>query len=116
MTIDQQITFLPTADLDRATAFYQDVLELVLVRDQGTCRIFRVTESAFVGLCAHLDAAGGVITTFVVADVAGWCRRLAIGGVSCEGPTHSDRYAITHAFFSDPDGNRLEIQRFDEPL
>ena len=28
---------------------------------------------------------------------------------------HNERYRITHAFFRDPDGYLLEVQRFDDP-
>jgi catechol 2,3-dioxygenase-like lactoylglutathione lyase family enzyme len=31
-------------------------------------------------------------------------------------PEHSARYDIHHAFYRDPDGHLVEIQRFGEPL
>ena len=56
------------------------------------------------------------ITTLVADDVDGWCAAIVErGGVIDSGPEHSSTYAIHHAFLRDPDGNVLEIQRFDDP-
>ena len=54
--IDQQITFLYTRDLEVTAHFYQVVLGLSLVLDQGTCRIYQVTSDAYLGICARDDA------------------------------------------------------------
>ena len=45
----QQITFLHSQDLQTTRHFYNEVLGLPLVRDQGSCLIFAVTESAYLG-------------------------------------------------------------------
>ncbi len=115
----QFITFLPTRSLDAATRFYRDLLGLPLARDQGACRIFRVSPNGYLGFCTHLQspAPQGVILTLVHADVDGWHARLAAAGVHItRAPAHNPTYAIYHFFFEDPDGYMLEIQRFDEPL
>lgn len=117
MTIDAQITFLPSCDLARSRAYYERILGLELVADQGACLIYRATGSAYVGVCEreHAEATDGVIVTLVTDDVDGWCDRIvASGGEIDRGPEHSDRFAIYHAFLRDPDGNVLEIQRFDD--
>ena len=118
MIADAQITFLPSADLERSRIFYEGLLGLELVVDQGTCHIFRVAEGAFLGTCQRetLEATEGVIFTFVTDDVDGWCSRVAGAGGRIEsGPEHSIQFGIYHAFLRDPDGHRLEIQRFDDP-
>lgn len=120
MIADAQITFLPSSDLERSRAFYEDVLGLDLVVDQGTCHIFRAAPAAFVATCerGEVSPANGVIATFVVDDVDGWCARIvATLGVDAieRGPEHSEQYGIYHAFLHDPDGHLLEIQRFDDP-
>jgi catechol 2,3-dioxygenase-like lactoylglutathione lyase family enzyme len=115
---DAQITFMPCTDLSRSRAFYEGVLGLDLVVDQGTCLIFRVVDGAYVGLCEHLDPIRGrsVILTIVTDDVDAWCRRITDhGGLVESGPEHNDRYGIYHAFTRDPDGHYVEIQRFDDP-
>ena len=118
MIADAQITFLPSTDLQRSRMFYEGVLGLSLVVDQGSCHVFRVAEGAYLGVCEMdaVQATDGVIFTFVTDDVDGWCFRVANAGGRIEsGPEHSARFAIYHAFLRDPDGHRLEIQRFDDP-
>ncbi len=51
MTVQDQITFLYVADLERSTRFYGQVLGLALVLDQGRCRVFQITDTSFVGVC-----------------------------------------------------------------
>lgn len=116
--VDAQITFLPCSDLEASRRFYSVILGLEVVVDQGTCLIFGVANSSFVGVCEREDSGSteGVIVTFVTDDVDGWCDRiLEAGGTVDRGPEHSNRYDIYHAFLQDPDGNTLEIQRFDDP-
>ena len=118
MNADAQITFLPSSDLSASNDFYEGVLGLELAVDQGPCRIYRVTDQAFVGVCVNEGArpSDGVIVTFVSDDVDGWCERVGeAGGTILHGPEHSEQFAIYHAFVRDPDGNLLEIQRFDDP-
>ena len=118
LPIDAQITFLPVADLARSTAFYEGALGLPLVVDQGACRIYRVGEAAYLGICAREEAAPapGVIITLVSSEVEAWHLRLQAAGVEVvQPPSHSERYRIFHAFYRDPDGHLLEVQQFDDP-
>jgi predicted enzyme related to lactoylglutathione lyase len=115
---DALVTFLPVRDLGTARDFYERVLGLDLAVDQSTCLIFKVTSSAFLGVCEGRDPleSDGVITTLVTDDVDVWCDRIKDRGWTIDsGPEHSDVYGIYHAFLTDPSGNRLEIQRFDDP-
>jgi len=114
----EQITFFPVADLSRSRAFYGDCLGLELVVDQGDCLIYRVTGAAFLGVCLRPEAgeATGTITTLVTEDVDGWHIRLMAAGVVCDSPpAFHPKYAIYQAFYRDPDGHVVEIQRFDDP-
>lgn len=120
--IDQQVTFLYTHDLATSAAFYENVLQLPLVLDQGACRIYRVTGEAFIGICqrdglAHdPGAVNRVIFTLVTADVDGWYTYLRSRGVSLEKPPqHNPKFNIYHCFLRDPNGYLIEIQRFLEP-
>ena len=117
MNADAQITFLPSSDLARSKVYYEDVLGLDLAVDQGPCLIFRVADSAYVGICERslVGASDGVIVTFVAQDVDGWCDRIVTaGGHIDRGPEHNARFGIYQAFLRDPDGHLLEIQRFDD--
>lgn len=113
----QQVTFLYTPDLAATARFYEDLLTLPLALDQGSCRIYRVSESAFLGFCARDGAQpAGVIVTFVTQDVDGWYARLAARGVIFEkAPAFHPGYNIYHCFLRDPNGYLLEIQRFCDP-
>ena len=118
LPVDAQITFLPCSDLAASRRFYEGVLGLRLVVDQGSCLIFAVTDGAFLGVCEHLDPIDGrsVIVTFVSDDVDAWCHAIVErGGVIASGPERNDRFGIYHAFIHDPDGHHVEIQRFDDP-
>lgn len=115
---DALVTFLPTMDLGASRDFYEGVLGLELVVDQSTCLIFRVSATGFLGVCEKdlSFVSNGVITTLVTDDVDAWCDRIAGRAWAIDsGPEHSDVYGIYHAFLTDPSGNRLEIQRFDDP-
>ncbi len=118
MIADAQITFLGCADLARSRTFYESVIGLQVVVDQGSCLVFRVANDAYLGVCERKGASPGVATivTLVTDDVDAWCDRVVgAGGAIRSGPTHNDEYGIYHAFLQDPDGHTLEIQRFDDP-
>jgi catechol 2,3-dioxygenase-like lactoylglutathione lyase family enzyme len=118
--IAQQITFLDTRDLGRTADFYEGVLGLRLARDQGTCRIYRVSGNAYLGFCQRADAPAppsGLTITLVTDQVDEWCRRLKAHGVELvKEPADNPPYRIYNAFARDPNGYLLEIQRFWEPL
>lgn len=114
MTFDGFVTFIRSSDLDRSHEFYAERLGLDLVLDQGSCRIFRVSESGFLGVCAGTPVPDGVIVTLVARDVRERCDELARRGVMFERPvTYNPQFDITHAFLRDPDGHLVEIQRFE---
>ena len=118
LPVDAQITFLPVDDLSRSAAFYEGALGLPLVVDQGTCRIYRVCGDAYLGICLRPGAAvaAGVIVTLVTPEVDAWHARLvAAGATVVEAPSTSERYGIYHAFYRDPDGHLVEVQRFHDP-
>jgi catechol 2,3-dioxygenase-like lactoylglutathione lyase family enzyme len=116
--IDSLITFLYVADIERSALFYEGVLGLPLVMDQGDCRIYRVGEAAFIGVCQRATdrTSAGVLITLVTDEVDEWHARLAAAGTPVDQPpTKSETYPIRNAFFRDPDGHRIEVQSFDDP-
>ena len=117
--LDQQVTFLYTRDLAATAVFYERVLGLPLVLDQGNCRIYGVGAAAFVGFCERADAPErptGVILTLVTREVDAWYDFLRRQGVSFEKPPAlNPTYNIYHCFLRDPNGYLLEIQTFLDP-
>jgi catechol 2,3-dioxygenase-like lactoylglutathione lyase family enzyme len=117
--IEQQVTFLATRDLEATAAFYEGVLQLPLVLDQGVCRIYRSAPSAFLGFCSHLpvgEEPRPIILTLVSQDVDAWFRYLLTKGINlAERPIHNPTYNIHHFFLRDPDGYLIEIQQFLDP-
>jgi catechol 2,3-dioxygenase-like lactoylglutathione lyase family enzyme len=119
-SIDQQITFLYTNDLTKSSDFYEHVLGLKLWLDQGTCRIYRVRDEAFVGICQtgegeaqEVTRQSNVIFTLVSEDVDGWYEYLKAQGVVFEKhPAVNEKYRIYNFMFRDPNGYLIEIQRF----
>lgn len=114
---DDAITFLYTRDLEAAHRFYSGLLGLEMILDQGSCRIYRAAAGAYLGFCQRETAPEQppdfVIVTFVTPDVDGWYAALKREGVVFEGPPAlNETYGIYHCFLRDPDGYRLEIQRF----
>lgn len=117
--IDQQVTFLYAADLTATAVFYETILELPLILDQGVCRIYGTGHGAFLGFCQHLTggaSGSGVILTLVSPDVDGWYDYLQQKGVEFEKPPQfNPQFNIYHCFLLDPNGYLIEIQRFDNP-
>ncbi len=115
--IDQQITFLYTADLAASAAFYEEMLGLPLAVDQGDCRIYQVSRDGLLGFCQCANAPqqpAGIIITLVTQDVDEWYARLCARGVNFEHPpARNPKYNIYHCFLRDPNGYLLEIQRFE---
>ena len=116
--IESQITFLATGNLAKTATFYEQIIGLRLVLDQGTCHIYEVSENAFIGFCERdqTTTSDDIILTFVTSDVDGLSERLKANGAKIEqGPTYNPQYKIYHCFLRDPNGYRLEIQRFEDP-
>jgi catechol 2,3-dioxygenase-like lactoylglutathione lyase family enzyme len=118
-SIDQQVTFLYTRDLSATAHFYEEVMNLPLVLDQGRCRIYRVSDDGFLGCCQRDDAPqkpSGLIFTLVTREVDEWYRYLSQQGVEFEKPpAHNPTYNIYHCFLRDPNGYLIEIQQFLDP-
>ena len=115
---DAQVTFCYTADFDATTHFYEELLRLPLALDQGNCRIYRVRDGAFIGVCrrATKPDSAGIILTLVSDDVDGWYGRLVERGAQFEKPpAFNPKFNIYHCFLRDPNGYLIEIQRFDDP-
>ncbi len=121
--IEQQVTFLHTKDLSETAVFYEEILGLELVLDQGSCRIYASGGDAYVGFCGtlgqHLDTpsvGSYVILTLVTSDVDDWHDYLKEKGVTIEKPpTLNEKFNIYHCFVRDPNDYLIEFQTFLDP-
>ena len=121
-TVNQQITFIYTDNLNKSAEFYENIIGLSLWRDQGTCRIYSLTESALLGVCAVGPKSKGkfipgdqqnIIITLVTDEVDKWYSHLQSKGISFEKPPAiNPNYNIYHCFLRDPSGYLIEIQHF----
>ena len=117
-SIDQQVTFIYTNDLEQSADFYANTLQLPLVLDQGGCRIYRTSNDSFLGVCQTKDAVdtSSIIITLVSQEVDVWHDYLRERNVSIEKPpTFYQQYNIYHLFLRDPNGYLIEIQTFRDP-
>ncbi len=113
------IAFYPCVDLEATRHFYETVLGLELVRDQKTCFIFKTAQEAFIGFCKHEDVSPhkGLIITLLTDKVDEVYEHLKNNAIETEHePSLNEYYGIYHFFAKDPNGYRLEVQRFIEPL
>ena len=119
------IIFLPCRNLKEMHAFYNGVLGLPLVLDQGDCLIFSIgahkkKPQGYWGFCNSMKSMADpekVCLTLVVSsrkEVDQWHRKLTKQGVKCRKiPSHKPQFHIYNAFFQDPMNYTLEIQTFD---
>ncbi len=116
MDWDGLVPFFGVSDLERTHHFYGETLGLPLYKDQGVCRIYEVIPGAYVGFCSHHPAVPpefSPMITLLTPSVDQAHRQLVEAGVAVDGePRVNPRFNIYHFFARDPDGYKVEIQRF----
>ena len=120
-TIDQQITWIYTDDLEESADFYGNILALELAVDEGTARVYRVSGMSFVGVCQAWGdreiLPAGTCLTFVTDEVDQWFQYLTDRGVPMDGEPHElPQSGIYACFARDPSGYRIEFQRYLTPV
>jgi predicted enzyme related to lactoylglutathione lyase len=121
-TIQSQITFFYYPELAPAATFYEEVLGLPLVVDQGWARIYRVNGAAFLGIVAgkkgfhQSKGKSAVLLTLVVDDTTEWYTYLQDRGVPLLTELqHREDIQIRCFYLQDPGGYSIEIQEFLQP-
>ena len=116
---DSFITFLQTEDLEETTKFYTEIMKCKLVVDQGLCRIFAISNDAYVGFCSHdfLDKdKNSICLTFVCSsqrEVDEWYKIFQAKNVKCLSEPHDVEELNIRCFIAeDPEGYIIEIQHF----
>ena len=117
--INQQITFYYSDQFEATRNFYQIILGLKLVLDQGKCLIFEVSTTGYIGFCdkSEISPNDHMIFTLVTDDVDEWYKYLINKKVNIDRPpVYNADYNIYHLFFRDPNSYWIEIQKFYDPL
>ena len=113
------IAFVPTTDADRARAFYEGVLELRFVKDDGIAHVYDASGNMVrVAKAPDFKPAKFTILGWQVSNIGVVAERLDKRGVRFERfglPGQDERGVWTApngdkvAWFKDPDGNILSI-------
>jgi predicted enzyme related to lactoylglutathione lyase len=102
-----------TADMDRAVAFYRDVVGLKLVRQDGPQWAEFATEPVRFALHGavegHPMGSGGAAVMFRVEDLDLARRTMQEKGVAFDEHSGEVEGFARFATFRDPDGNRVEL-------
>ena len=111
---------LAVRDLDRAIAFYCDVLGFRLEERNDALQWARIDpdmEGVTLGLGVQPDpgGSGSVSLNFGVADVEAARAALEAKGVRFTGPTRTVPGVVRLADFEDPDGNRIRLADHPDP-
>ena len=116
---ESSVHFYYTDNLAETSTFWEELVGLPLVLDQGTCRIYRISPDGFLGFCEKegvSTAKDGVIITLVTEKVDEVVAKLRARGLVLEKePAFNPTFNIYHAFFRDPNGLLVEVQRFEDP-
>lgn len=116
MKLNSQITFFYYKDLNKAVNFYENVLGLEIIQDQKMAKVYRIGKSYFGivdGEKGSLKAQdkNAAMLTILVDNVEEWAAYLIEKNVTCIKNVSCGKFAKS-AFFEDPGGYVIEIQRF----
>ena len=122
MKFASQITFLYYKDLSEPSKFYGDLFGFKLEIDQGWAKIYRVSESSYLGIVdetrgtlnwAPEKSALVTLVTATIDEVDEWYEKLQNAGVKIRSePQTHDEIGIRGFFLEDPAGYVIEIQHF----
>ena len=116
MELKSQITFFYYKDLQKAADFYENIFGLTAIQDQSMAKVYRLGKSYFGivdGEKGSLKAQekNAAMLTILVDSVEEWATFLKGKGVKCVKDVSCGKFAKS-AFFEDPGGYIIEIQRF----
>lgn len=86
---DGSIIFLGTDNLEETDKFYRGLLGLELYKDQGVCKIYKISYSSGIGFCTHIEKTvkeKSPIITLLTEDVDKTYRMLIDKGYKVDNP------------------------------
>lgn len=121
LKVQANLVFLYYEDLTVASNFYENTLGLEMVLDYGFAKLFRISETMYVGLVdeqkgMHRAAEPKTVTlSFVTEEIDEWYDYLKNRGVKMRGELGDATRHPTRGFVAyDPEGYFLEFERFLE--
>jgi len=110
------ITFIYYNSLEYGSFFMENVLDLELIMDQGFAKVYRVNETAFVGIVQLTKATvyrGNTLLSLNTDDCLKEYKR--VSKLECYSLTdiqRLDQIPLDSFFFKDEEGHDFEIQQF----
>ncbi len=121
LDIQANILFFYYKNLDAAQQFYEDIVGLEVVLDYGFAKVFRVSQTLFLGIVdeqrgMHSALEPKTVTlSFVTNEIDEWYDYLSSQDVDMRGPVNDASRHPTRGFVAyDPEGYYLEFERFLE--
>ena len=106
------IIFLSTTRREEIVEFYKSRFDMTVWIEQADCTILR-EDKLILGFCQREPAdRGGVITFWVGSNKEVDAAYAKYADIAEAEPQVNEKYNIYHFFLRDPEGRKLEIQRF----
>jgi hypothetical protein len=106
------IVFMSTQMRDEIVSFYTSSFGMEIWLEQRDCTILR-HDNLMIGFCQRENAdTGGIVTFFYGSNEEVDGKYTQLQDLAEGPPRENDKYRIYHFFLRDPEGRRLEVQRF----
>lgn len=118
MQLSSQVTFLYFTDMEKATKFFDEVLQLEKVYDPGWSTVWRTGEHAFVGAVKadegsiQVKERGGVLVSLTVHNIEEVREHLLLLIPDVSEIKQVKELALKSFFLTGPEGYPFEIQQF----
>lgn len=113
------VTFLYYNDLEYASRFVEEVLQLKISMDQGWARVYQINKTSFLGIVSlseQKEYKGNTLVSFNTRDVEKEYERVSKLNVSSLTEIkYFEKIPLKSFFFKDFEGHDFEIQEFMNP-
>ncbi|MCG8579444.1 MAG: hypothetical protein MI866_05985 [Bacteroidales bacterium] len=116
MKYTSAITFLYYEDFSYGIDFFENVLQLDLVMDQGFARVYQVNEKAYLGIVQKKDTSevsGNTLFSLTTTNLNDeYIRVKQLQVYKLSELKHFESIPLKSFFFDDKEGHKFEIQQF----
>jgi len=110
------ITFVYYNDLEYGSFFFEKVLDLPLVMDQGFAKVYQVNKTSFLGIVKlknSVQFTGNTLVSLNTDNVEKEYERVSkLEVFDLTETKHIEQIPLISFFFNDKEGHRFEIQQF----